>query len=146
MSQPVCVDASLVIKWLAEESDSDQAVGLLAAWSKESVELIAPAFLMVELLSALRQKLVRGEMSAALAGWRAGFALEMPIRLITARSMLRRAWELAAHFDLPSCYDTCYLAVAEHERCEFWTADTQLVRRVQHELDWVRHLSDWIEE
>ena len=52
----VCVDASLAVKVVVPESDSDKADGLFGEWAREGKQLIAPAFFQVETDSILRQK------------------------------------------------------------------------------------------
>ena|SRR5438309_365042 len=64
----VCVDASLAIKVVVKEPDSDKADALFAQWSNEGTYLIAPAFFDVETDSILRQKVIlRQELTSAQA-------------------------------------------------------------------------------
>ena len=46
--------------------------------------------------------------------------------------------ELAHRFGIPAAYDAHYLALAEVEKCELWTADERLWNAVRSEVDWVR--------
>jgi len=48
-----------------------------------------------------------------------------------------RALELAHRFGQPASYDAHYLALAERERCDVWTADERLWNAVREELPWV---------
>jgi hypothetical protein len=50
---------------------------------------------------------------------------------------------LAHQFSLLATYDAHYLALAESHNCEFWTADTRLLRAVGDKLSWVRTLDDY---
>jgi hypothetical protein len=43
MSDIVVVDASLAIKWVLLEHDSNKAITLLNTWTGEGKEIIAPA-------------------------------------------------------------------------------------------------------
>ncbi|HAG99010.1 MAG TPA: PIN domain nuclease, partial [Ktedonobacter sp.] len=52
------------------------------------------------------------------------------------------AIEFAHRFHLPATYDAHYLALAQREQCEFWTADARLWNTVKNELNWVRLLGD----
>ena len=38
----------------------------------------------------------------------------------------QRAWEIATDFGFATVYDATYLALAELQGCEFWTADERL--------------------
>ena len=60
----VCVDASLVVKVVVRESDSDKADALFDQWANEEKQLIAPVFFEVETDSILRQKVaLRNELT-----------------------------------------------------------------------------------
>ncbi len=50
--------------------------------------------------------------------------------------------ELAERFRRPATYDPHYLALAEREGCEFWTADERLWNAVKADLPWVRWLGE----
>jgi predicted nucleic acid-binding protein len=49
----------------------------------------------------------------------------------------------AAVVALPAAYDAHYLALAEREQCEFWTADTRFLRAIDGKLPWVHPLADY---
>ncbi len=51
----VCVDASLVVKWLVDEPDSHRALALLEEWIVQGTRLIAPSLLDYEVGSVLRK-------------------------------------------------------------------------------------------
>ena len=59
------------------------------------------------------------------------------------REISIRAMEISHRFGLHAAYDAHYLALAEHEKCEYWTADTRLWNTVADKLPWVRRLSDY---
>jgi predicted nucleic acid-binding protein len=54
-----------------------------------------------------------------------------------------RAIELANNFSLLATYDAYYLALAERESCEFWTADTRMWNAVKGKFAWVRWMGDY---
>jgi predicted nucleic acid-binding protein len=39
--------------------------------------------------------------------------------------------------------DAHYLALAEQQNCEYWTADTRLWNTVRGKLSWIRWLGDY---
>ncbi|MEW6228858.1 MAG: type II toxin-antitoxin system VapC family toxin [Bacillota bacterium] len=134
----VCVDASLVLKWLTYESDSDKAVAWLDAHAED--EIIAPAFLPVEVASALRQKTRRAEMDPEKGLEALQLLDKLKIRLMWDRALLERAFILAVELDQPTAYDTAYLALAERERCELWMADERFTRIASPRYPFVRLL------
>ena len=43
MNSTVVLDASFVLKWILNESDSSKALALLTEWTSEGVVMLAPA-------------------------------------------------------------------------------------------------------
>jgi hypothetical protein len=56
--QEVCIDASIAVKVVVTEPDSDKADAVFDEWANDGTRLIAPAFFDVEIDSILRQKVV----------------------------------------------------------------------------------------
>ena len=143
MPSLVCADASILIKLITAESDSDRADTLWQQWQDQSVEVVAPALLPFELTSVLRNKVHRGLLTAD-EGEKAFDLMErLPVSIRAPFGLHRRAWELATELNRPAAYDCHYLALAEIEGCEFWTADERLFNAVKHQLPWVRWLGDF---
>jgi predicted nucleic acid-binding protein len=141
----ICVDASLAVKVVVAETDSDKADVLFNRWADDGYQLIAPALFEVETDSILRQKIVlrRGltpdQADAAFARLQA-----MPIRQISLSGQRQRAWEIAIRFGFATVYDASYLALAQLRDCEFWTADERLFNRVKDNLPFVKWLGDYV--
>lgn len=144
-AQEVCVDASLAVKVVVTEPDSDKADALFDEWANEGKQLIAPAFFGVETDSILRQKVaLRKELTPEQA--EAAFAKlqTLPIQQIAVLGQRQRAWEMAAAYGFATVYDATYLALAELRGCEFWTADERLFNRVKDTLTFVKWLQNYI--
>lgn len=145
MKKSVVVDTSLVLKWILNESDSGKALALLTQWTRETVVIRAPALLAYEVANSLYQQVRSGKFSldAAKQGLTnivlKGVVLDFSSKL----AISTRAVEFAHRFNLPATYDAHYLALAEHKKCEFWTADTRMWRVVKGELPWVHLLDDY---
>jgi len=144
----VCIDASLVLKLVLNEPDSGVAEALFAYWQAEGYTFIAPAFCPAEVDTVLRRKTVVGRQGERLAPEQAQAAFEaalaIPLKIITHPKLRRRAWELARELGLPVVYDSYYLAVAELNNCEFWTADEKLARAVRPKINYLRLLSEFV--
>jgi predicted nucleic acid-binding protein len=144
-AKEVCVDASLVVKVVVAESESERADALFEEWANEGVQLIAPAFFEVETDSILRQKVVlRKELTPEQA--EAAFAKlqALPIEHVSAPGQRQRAWEIAAAYGFATVYDATYPALAELRGCEFWTADERLFNRVKGTLVFVKWLGNYV--
>lgn len=140
MSKVVCLDASFVVHCVVSQGPGATAVDLLEAWRIEGANLVAPTFMVWEVGSTLRKLVQRGELTTAVAAEALDSVLDLPVREAHGAGTLRGAWRIAERFDLPVLYDAAYLAVAEAEQAEFWTADEKLVRKLNGALPYVRLL------
>jgi len=144
-AREVCVDASLAVKVVVAEPDSDKADALFNEWANERKQLIAPAFFEVETDSILQQKVVlRKELTLEQAAAAFAKLQTLPIQQIAVPGQRQRAWEIATDLGLPTVYDATYLALAELHRCEFWTADERLFNRAKDRLHFVKWLGSYV--
>jgi predicted nucleic acid-binding protein len=118
------VDASVAIKLVIGEPDSEAAVALY-----RSARLIAPDLITAECANILWKKVRRSELHPDEAALAARLLQAADIELAPMRALLAEATELAVALDHPA-YDCVYLALARAEDCPFVTADAALVRRV----------------
>ena len=144
MNESVVVDASLAVKWLVEEDDSDKAHAALESWVARDVTRIAPYLLPFEVANALHRRVLRGELNV-------GDGIRMISRLLTSRLELHqppelhvRALQLASQLNQNAAYDAHYLALAESIGCELWTADDRFYRAASPSLDNVRWLGEFV--
>ena len=112
----VVVDASVAVKWVLPESQSDAAGDLLAE------ELIAPAFWLVEAANVLWRRHRRNEMSLEQATARLLELLNAPVTAMPVETSVERAFAIAAELGHP-VYDCLYLALALRHDTHVVTAD-----------------------
>src|SRR5229473_6193391 len=145
MSNTVVVDTSIVIKWVIDETDSSIAVALLARWISEGLIILAPSLLAYEITNVLYQRLRKGSITLDEAEDALQYVLLRELKLDTSQNyaLSKRAMAFAYQFSLPATYDAHYLALAERENCEFWTADARLLNALNGKLAWVRKLVDY---
>lgn len=116
------VDASVAIKWLVLEEDSEAANSLLAR-----SDLIAPDFLACEVANAIWRKCEQNELTAVPSGLSQLMGLFG--RVEPVHPHIVRATQMAIDLGHPA--DDCfYLAMAEAFGDELVTADIRLVRRL----------------
>ena len=145
MKNSVVVDSNIAIKWILDEPDAPAALALLAEWSRKRITILAPALLAYEATNVLFQNVRRGKITfdTARNGLRrvilAGIEFDFPHDY----RLSQRAMELANKYNLSAAYDPHYLALAEREDCELWTADSRMWRAVQDKIPWVRDLSEY---
>ncbi|MDX2168689.1 MAG: type II toxin-antitoxin system VapC family toxin [Deltaproteobacteria bacterium] len=140
MNRPVCIDASVVLKLVVVEADSEQAVALWTALAERGHSAVAPALLLFECVSSLRRLVQQERMRASAARLALDRLLTLPIGFPTPDGLVDRAWQLAAHYRQPQAYDSFYLALADLLNVPFWTADRHLYKALNGELGWVRLL------
>lgn len=119
------IDASVAIKWIIEEGDSDIAVAIM-----ERCPLSAPDLLVAECSNILWKKVRRGELTQEHALLGARVLQGSTVELLPTRHLIEDAIRLAIDLDHPA-YDCVYLALAVANDWPFVTADTRLIRRVR---------------
>ena len=122
------VDASVAVKWLLEEENSDRAARLAHGWSREGVTVVAPYLLPAEVCNALHRRVTARFLSGQQAVLLFETLTSARISLAEPPRLHTRALELADHLRLPAVYDSHYLALAEIIDCEMWTADERFYR------------------
>lgn len=144
MTDVVVVDASLALKWVLPEADSNTAINLLQRWNTSNMEIIAPALFTYEATNILYRQVVTNKLSYEEVSKLLTKLLSIGILLnfVKHREISLRAMDLAYRFGLNATYDAHYLALAEHEECEYWTADSRLYNAVKNKLLWVHQLSE----
>ena len=142
MNGSVVVDASLAVKWLVEEDDSDKVHAALQSWVAQDIARIAPHLMPFEVVNALHRRVLRGELDV-------GDSVRMIARLLESRLELHnppglhaRALQLATLLKQNAAYDAHYLALAEGLGCELWTADERFYRAASPSIDNVRWLGE----
>lgn len=140
----VVVDANIAVKWAVMEEDSQVAERLLMEWNLQSTKLIVPALFLYEINNILWKKVRRDVLAFSRARQAMKFILDTGMEMYCPvdSEISLHVLDLANTFKLPASYDAHYLALAEREACEFWTADERLYNSVKDQLAWVRFMAD----
>jgi predicted nucleic acid-binding protein len=120
------VDASVAVKWLLNEPDSELAEVLLTSGAR----LVAPDLIIPEAANVAWKAWRRGQLD----GNACRVAMDRLPRLLSAvfpsGPLAPRAAELACSLNHPA-YDCFYLALAEREGSTLVSADARLARTVR---------------
>lgn len=145
MRNAVVVDASIAIKWVLNEEDSNIALALLAEWIGRKTNMLAPALLAYEITNILHKKIRSGKITVDTAKNSLTQVILRALQLDLPRGpdLSIRSIEFAHRFNLPATYDSHYLALAEREGCELWTADMRLWNSIKGKLTWVRWMGEY---
>ena len=123
----VVIDACLALKWVVPEEHSEAARALRSRWQTAGEYLVGPPIFGSEVTNALFQMVRWG-------GLRPDHAEEALNALLPSVSMAEpaglydAAFTIAGQLEMTATYDALYVALAEANACELWTADRKLVR------------------
>ena len=125
------VDASVVIDWIAPRADPNSpSMRTLLRLSRQNAVVLAPELLYVECASALATGVRRNRSTGAEADAAYTRLVRLPVRLVSDRRHLDRAWELSRRYDNHPVYDMLYAATAEAARTVLITMDEGLLQRL----------------
>ncbi len=110
------VDASVALKWVLAEDDSDKAIRL------HGQNLIAPAYILVECANALRTNVIQKRIFAATAIDGLQKLRRVPLEFVSDGLLLEQGLQLALQLNHP-IYDCLYLALALQRDAKLVTAD-----------------------
>ncbi|MCC6198236.1 MAG: type II toxin-antitoxin system VapC family toxin [Burkholderiales bacterium] len=120
----LCIDASIAIKWVVEETGTQEALAL-----RKTAKLLAPDLLISECANILWKKVQRKELHKNEALLAARLLQGAEIELVPTRSLLEATTQLAIELAHPA-YDCVYLALAMERGSCFVTADDRLLRKI----------------
>jgi predicted nucleic acid-binding protein len=125
------------------ETLTEHAKALLAHLKKEQTQIIAPTLMRYELVAVTRKWVYRDLITPEEAQRALNTLLHYPIINMIDDDLLTRAYELAEQFNLPTAYDSQYLAVAERYQCDLWTTDERLFNAVNGGFPHIHWLGNW---
>ena len=143
MNGSVVVDASLAVKWLVEEEDSDKAHAALQSWVDQGITRVAPNLMPFEVSNVLHRRVLRGELDLHDSTRMIARLLESRLELRHPLNLHARALQIASRLKQGAAYDAHYLALAESVGCDLWTADERLYRAARPTIDNVRWIGEF---
>lgn len=143
MRAAAILDSSVFLNNYLNEDLVDLSSAILAGLSDAGVTLHAPALLLYEVNSALRNAAQRNRVTQESALISLEHFLRMPIQYHFESALVRRGFEIASESSLPTTYDCQYLALAERLECDLWTADRKFCVAVSDDHPEVRWLGEW---
>jgi len=123
------IDASVALKWVLPEVDSDKALRLRVAFQNAVHELISPDIFSIEVSNSLARAERNGAIPPGVADIHLANILSTSPRLYAYQPILRRALAIACSAR-HGIYDCVYVALAEREGCELVTSDDRLIKRL----------------
>lgn len=127
------LDASVALKMVLKEQDSDRALALREDFRNGIHELIAPDILPVEMGHALTRAERKGILKQGQARVLISDFLDPCPELYPYGEVYDRAMQLSSAIRV-GFYDCIYVALAEHEGCPVVTADERLVNQFKGQV------------
>lgn len=134
------LDASVALKWVLPEADSDKALAVRSDYQSQVHELLAPDIWPVELGHALTKAERKGIVPQGDADQLLADILSTPPRLHPSLPLLKRAVEISSQ-TRQGVYDCLYVALAEREGCKLLTSDTKLINNLQPSFPFITALA-----
>ena len=146
MPDLLCIDASIAVRWVFPEDHWEKAVAFHTALTDAGARLVAPEHFSVERVSVVRHKVQQGLVDDAEADEALRLLFDLDVRLVPVAPLAGRTLQIANALG-EDAWDAAYIAVAEAEGCDFWTADKVLARRARRRFPFVKLLGeDTLEE
>jgi predicted nucleic acid-binding protein len=147
MNHAVVVDASLAVKWVVDEPDSDRALKLHDDAVRDQRPLLSAPHFPGEVANAIYQRVRSTDPSKHLDLTDAEEALDQflafPVELSNPPGLVREAFAFAQDRGLVSIYDALYVVLARMVAAELWTADQRLLTQLSGRAAWVRPLREY---
>jgi predicted nucleic acid-binding protein len=140
----VVTDANLLASLVIPLAYSRQASLRVESWKRAGIDLFAPLLCEYELISVLRKAVANNLLSGEEALASLKKLSVIGIRMIAPSTELHRlALHWADQVHQPVAYDAQYLALAEQNKAELWTADRRLSNAAwQVGATWVHWLGE----
>jgi predicted nucleic acid-binding protein len=137
------LDATVALKWQFEDEEvTSAAMALLEDFVEGKIELITPTLFPYEILSAINVAVNRRRIEEE-AGYRAlNYIVSLGIDLRNFDDLIESTFSMARRYGLSS-YDCAYMALAETEKCDFFTGDKKLFNSMRNHLPWIKWIGDY---
>jgi len=137
----LCLDSNVVAKWVFDEELAEAAEAFWVLQTEGQVVLVAPDTFLTECVSIVRHKLVFAGVPAPVCSEALEALLLLHVRVVGDAQLYRRTLDIALQVG-EDAWDAVYIAVAEAEGCDFWTADRDLASRAKPHFPFVKLLGE----
>ena len=139
----VVVDASVALKWQFEDEEvTDKAMALLEDFIEGKINLITPTLFQYEVISAVNVAINRKRIEQRTGYQAIIYINSVGIVIRGFDDLIESTFYLARQFII-SPYDSSYLALAEKEKCDFYTGDKKLFKGVKGHLPWAKWIGEY---
>jgi predicted nucleic acid-binding protein len=125
----VVIDASVCLKWVFEEEDSDKARNLLNLSENKKILLLAPTIWEYEIVNGFASAVVKEKLSFDKSKKLMGLVLEAKPEMISISDLLSECLSNSKKYDI-SAYDSAYVTLAKENKIILISADAKLVKKI----------------
>lgn len=145
MARRVVIDANIALGLFLKLPYTESVYRLITDLRHAEAELLAPCLLEYEFASGLRRAIALGAISPEDANSILDELIALNIERVPPRVELQRSALLwAERLKQNKLYDAQYVALAELEGDEFWSADQRLVKRLEElGTSWAHWVGEW---
>lgn len=134
----VVVDASIALRWVLRDEKEARVDALLDQWIASLTDMLAPPLFTAEITNALYLSVKRNRLLLEEAQLALNTIIQLGVQITEPPGLYPRSLELAATYGIANAYDAQYVALAEIESCELWTADERLVTGIKPPPSWLK--------
>jgi predicted nucleic acid-binding protein len=145
MNPKVCVDASVVLRWILPNSQESATDTILSSWVNRESDLISSPLLDIEIPAALKKLTDIKRISPHQAEDGCALYRELYIEIMKSNDIMKMAWRLTSELEGVNLLDLEYLAAAELADSEFWTANKKLFVQLKDRSSRVRFAGELTE-
>ncbi|MBF2008587.1 MAG: type II toxin-antitoxin system VapC family toxin [Chlorogloeopsis fritschii C42_A2020_084] len=126
-------DSNIVLALVLTLPYTPASINKMREWQEQNTELLVPTLWSYEVTSSLRKAIASRSISDEIATRALQHILSLEICEVPPTPTLHlKALEWAAKLNQIVAYDAAYLALAESEGAEFWTADRRLAEAARN--------------
>ncbi|MBO1346551.1 MAG: type II toxin-antitoxin system VapC family toxin [Hormoscilla sp. GUM202] len=140
----VVPDSNLIVALVIPVPYTAAATRKMQQWQNTNVELVVPTLWAYEVVSTLRKAVAISGLSAdrVAAGLQYILSLNIP-QVPPTPALHQQALIWAGRLNQIVAYDAAYLALAESQDAEFWTADRRIADAARNlNISWVHHIEE----
>lgn len=131
MRTPVIIlDSSVAAKWFFPEENSDTATKIKDDFASGIISIAVPTLFYYELNNLLKTATKRLRLNAKNAQNVYEAFLKLSFVAYCSEDLMKKTLKKAIEFDISS-YDASYIALANHLRIPFFTADQKLLKKIK---------------
>lgn len=137
------LDASVALKLQFEDEEvTSSAAALLEDFVEGKIELIVPTLFPYEIINAINVAIYRKKIEEEVGYRSINYITSLGVELRSFDDLIGSTFYMARQYNL-SPYDCAYMALAEKEKCDFFTGDKKLFNYISNYLPWVKWIGDY---